>query len=154
MDIYKVCCVILIVVLILPVAQRIASGLSKGTGVDAPPRPPTKAEIQNERTKAAMEELHSEKKIRTLLRTGNALDGVPPAIKKALANCTSNQDISSTEKLPTGTYVIHREKVKFPGGSVHCFSLHTRVEFSHRTVTKSGRVTIITNYYRVIYEWK
>ena len=143
-----------IVILILAVAKRIASGLSKGTGVDAPPRPPTRAEIEKERTRAAMEELHSEKKIRTLLKTGNALDNVPPAVRKALANCTSKQDVSSNEELPTGTYIIHREKIKLPGGSVRCLSLHTRLEFSHQTVTGSGRVKIITNYYRLIYEWK
>ena len=132
-------------------AKRIASGLSKGMNI--PSRPPTKAQVQQDRTRAAMEELHSDKKIRSLLRTGNALQNVPPAVRNALANCTSEK-ASSQEDLPTGTYVIHREKVKLPNGSVRCLSLHTRLEFSHQTVTGSGRVKIITRYYNLIYEWK
>lgn len=133
-------------------AKRIAAGLAKGSDIQT--RPPTREQIQEERTREAMQELHSEKKIRTLLRTGNALGDVPPSVRKALANCTSGQSISSTEKLPTGTYVIHHEKIALPNGAVRCLSLHTRVEFSHETVTKSGRVTTITRHYRVIYEWK
>lgn len=130
-------------------------GLSKGSNItDSSARPPTKAEIEQERYKATMDELHSEKKIRTLLKTGNSLDNVPPAVRKALANCTSKQNVSSTEQIPAETYVIHREKVTLPSGAVRCLSLHTRLEFSHETVTGSGKVKIITRYYNLIYEWK
>lgn len=134
------------------VEKRIASGLSKG--INMPSRPPTKAQVQEEHTRAHMQDLHSDKKIRTLLQTGNALKDVPPAVRKALTNCTSQSEISSSEDLPTGTYLIHREKITLPSGAVRCMSLHTRLEFSHETVSGSGRVKIITRYYRLIYEWK
>lgn len=141
-------------IIIISVAVRIAAGLSKGSNIPITRRSPTKAEIEQEHTQAVMEELQSDKKIQTLLRTGNALDTVPPAFRKALENTTSKRDASSTETLPTESYVIHREKIKLPNGSVRCLSLNTRMEFSHQTVTKSGKVTIITKYYRVICEWR
>ena len=132
--------------------MRMAKGIFGGE--HPPPKPPTKAEIQNERTRKAMEELHSDKKLRSLMKTGNALASLPPSVRRAFANAGSTKDISSEEELPTGTYVIHREDVRLPNGSVRNLSLHSRLEFVRETVTRSGKVTKITRYYRMVMEWK
>lgn len=127
-------------------------------GEHAPPRPPTKQEKQIEHTRSVMESLHSQSKLNSLLRTGSALNDVPPSVRRALANAGSSEELSSEEEVLTGTYIIHHEKVRFPNGSIRILSLHVRVEFIRETVTTSShgntKITKTTRYYRLIMEWK
>ena len=123
-----------------------------------PARPPTKQEKQIERHRSVMENLHSQSKLNSLLRKGNALNDVPASVRRALAKAGSSEEISSEEELPTGTYTIHHEEVRLPNGSIRNLSLHVRLEFVRETVTTSSsgkvKITKITRYYRLVMEWK
>ena len=134
-----------------------ASGIFGGE--HAAPRPPTKQDKQIERHHRVMENLLSQSKLNSLLHEGNALNDVPASVRRALAGAGSSEEISSEEELPpTGTYIVHREKVRLPNGSIRNLSLHVRLEFVRETVTtsSSGRVKITKTirYYRLVMEWK
>ena len=140
-----------------PVQQKMASGIFGFK--HATPRPLTKQEKKIERHRSVMENLHSQSKLNSLLGTGNALNDVPAPVRRALARASSSEELRSEEELPTtGTYIIHREEVCLPSGSIRLWSLHVRLEFIRETVETSRRgnveITTTIRYYRLIMEWK
>jgi hypothetical protein len=91
-----------------------------------------------------------------LSKNGNLLNQLPNEVRERIGS-TGSEKVSSNSKLSEGTYVIHREDLRLPNGSVIPVKLSVKIEFSHetRTTTKSGNTTItnITRYYTKTYIW-
>lgn len=94
------------------------------------------------------------------MKNGNALGSLPQSVKKALTSDSTavTSTSGSSETMPTGTHVVHRETIQLFNGANVTVSLHVRIEFSHETkrVFQSGNTTTteITRYYKRIFEWQ
>ena len=75
---------------------------------------------------------------------------LPSSIQNALQKSGSTFS-SSGSNLPTGTYILHEERVPSLDGSFRTLSVSVRTEFVKSVTTQQGRTTVTTNYYNIIY---
>ena len=90
-----------------------------------------------------------ERATRIVKRLQNSSQNLPVSIQNALRSGGSSH--SSGDKLPTGSYTLHEERVTCLDGSSKTMSVSVRTEFVKSVTTKQGRTVITTNYYNIIY---